>query len=67
MLSIVQLILRGMIKAIAHELIDDNPGEFYVSMRWTRDFVKFYMNWTFCKWTTNVSKVSTDWMEQGLI
>ena len=56
-----------MIKAIAHELIDDNPGEFYVSMRWTRDFVKFYMNWTFCKWTTNVSKVSTDWMEQGLI
>jgi hypothetical protein len=37
-----------------------------MSMTWTRKFVKLYINWTFCKETTIVSKVLTDWMEQGL-
>jgi hypothetical protein len=49
LLSIVQLILRGMIEAIAPKLIDDTPRGFFVSMRWTREFVKFYINWTFVK------------------
>ena len=66
LLSIVQPILRGMIEALAPELIDDTPGGFSVSMRWTREFVKFYMNWTFHKGTTVASKLPTDWMEQGL-
>ena len=55
-----------MIEALAPELIDDTPGGFSVSMRWTREFVKFYMNWTFHKGTTVASKLPTDWMEQGL-
>ena len=66
MLSIIQPILRGMIEAIAPKLIDDTLGGFSLSMRWTGESVKFYVNWTFRKGTTAASKVPTDWMEQGL-
>jgi len=55
-----------MIEAVAPKLIDDTLRGFFVSMRWTRKFVKFYMNWTFRKGTIAASKVLTDWMEQGL-
>ena len=52
LLSIIQRILGGMIEAVGPELKDDIPGGFYVSVKWIREFVKFYMNWTFCKGTT---------------
>ena len=64
LLSIIQRILEGMIEAVGPELKDDISGGFYVSVKWIREFIKFYMNWTFCKGTTAVSKVPTDWMEQ---
>ena len=63
-LSIVQLVLRGMIEAVAPELIDDTLAGFYVLMRWTREFLKFYINWTFRKGTTAANKLPIDWMEQ---
>ena len=62
-LSIAQPILRGMIKVVAPELIDDTHEGFSMSMRWTREFVKFYMNWTFRKGTTTANKVFIDWVK----
>jgi hypothetical protein len=66
LISIVQPILRGMLEALAPELLDDRLGGFTVSRQWTNKFIKVYINWTIRKCTIVASKLPLDWMEQGL-
>ena len=60
LISIVQLITRGMLEALALQLLDDRPGGFTVLRQWTNEFMKVYMNWTIKKGTTVASKLPLD-------
>ncbi len=64
--STIQPIFRGMIKSLALDVICDTKlGGFKVIQKWTRQFMKHYMNWTFKASTTIVNKLPTDWQEKG--
>jgi hypothetical protein len=62
----VQPILRGMIKSLALDVIyDTKPGGFKVIRKWTHQFIKHYMNWTFRASITIVSKLPAVWQKKG--
>jgi uncharacterized protein YneF (UPF0154 family) len=42
--SIIQPILRGMIEALALEILQTSHGGFTIAREWTRIFFKRYMN-----------------------
>ena len=65
-ISIVQLILRGMFEALAHQLHDDRPGGFTVSRQWTNKLMKVYIDWTIKKGTAAASKLPLNWLEEEL-
>ena len=56
--------LRGMLEALAPQLLDNRPGGFTVSRQWTNEFIKVYMNWTIKKGIATASKLPPNWMEQ---
>ncbi len=58
----IQPILHEMFKSLAFDVIcDTNPGGVKVAWKWTHQFMKRYMNWTFKANTTIFSKLPTNW------
>jgi hypothetical protein len=62
---VVQPILRGMIESLDLEILCNGHGGFVVIREWTKQFLKHYMNWSFCMPTTITNKMPTNWHEQG--
>ncbi len=60
---VVQPILRGMIESLAPKILRNGHGRFVVTREWTRQFLKHYMNWSFCMATIATSKMPTNWHE----
>ncbi len=62
----IQPILRGMTESLAPNVIcDSKPSGFKVISKWTCQFVKHYMNWTFKVNTITINKLPTYWQDKG--
>jgi hypothetical protein len=61
--SMVQPILRGMIESLVPKNLCNGHGGFVFTSEWTRQFLKHYMNWSFCMATIVVSKMPTNLYE----
>jgi hypothetical protein len=44
---IIQPIIKGIFESKTHELLKDftKSGSFKVSLKWTKDFMKYHLNW----------------------
>jgi hypothetical protein len=58
--STIQLVVRGMKKSLALEIICDALGVFKVTRDWIRQFLKQYMNLTFKVGMTIKKKLPND-------
>jgi hypothetical protein len=53
--GIVQLIFHGMIESTTSKILQQGPGGFIITRKWTHQFMKQYMNWFFRMDTTTTN------------
>jgi hypothetical protein len=64
-ISIIQLGFHGMIKSLTlYVLCDNTISGFKVIQKWTCQFMKHYINWTFRVTNTPTSKLPSTWQQQ---
>jgi len=61
-IGIVQPIFHGMIKK--SKILQKGPRGFTITRKWTYQFMKQYMNWSFKMAATTTSKLLPNWSKQ---
>lgn len=65
--SLIQNRIRSLICKREPSLLEgEGPTDFYVSLPWTREFVRCNLNWSYKVATGAAKKMPSNWKEQGL-